>query len=408
MKRKVAMFPGQGSIYVGMGKKLCENHELARKTFEEASDAIHVDMKKLCFTGDLKELTKTENSQPAILTSSVAAFRVLKETTGFRPHYFAGHSLGEFSALTCANSIDFADAVALVKRRGELMRDASGEGQGIMTAVGKVPKQEIIDICAEISTPENVVCVSNYNSLKQNVISGHKDAVVAAEKRLADLGASVKRLNVSAAFHSPLMQPALEAFKVVLNDYRFRKPEGIVLSNVTARPHTLEDIAARMAEQLVSPVRWQESMEYLKEQKIRLAVDIGPGKVLRNLMFDNFPSVKALTYDNDDNANELIKIIENDKPIPFISRCMGLAVATKNLCTDAQAYETDVVDSYRQLQRMQEKVDAEGRNASEDEMRRAKDLLQKILDTKQVPVNEQAERLQRLYLDTETQSIFCV
>ncbi|MBE6984687.1 MAG: ACP S-malonyltransferase [Ruminococcaceae bacterium] len=406
MKKKVAMFPGQGSIYVGMGKKLCENHELARRTFEEASDAISVDMKKLCFTADLKELTKTENSQPAILTASVAAYRVLQETTGFRPHYFAGHSLGEFSALTCAKAIDFADAVTLVKKRGELMRDASGDSQGLMTAVGKVPKQKIIDICSEISASDSVVCVSNYNSLKQNVISGHKDAVIAAEKRLADLGASVKRLNVSAAFHSPLMQPALEQFKIVLNEYSFRQPEGIVLSNVTARPHTADQIAERMAQQLVSPVRWQESMEYLKEQKIRLAVDVGPGKVLRNLMFDNFPNVKALTYDASDDANELIKLLENEKTIPFISRCMGLAVATKNLCNDAQVYEANVVEPYRQLQLMQETVDAENRGASEDEMRRAKQLLLQIFNAKKVPANEQEERLQRLYLDTETESLF--
>ncbi len=400
------MFPGQGSIYVGMGKKLCENYEIARKTFEEASEAISEDLKKLCFSADLKELTKTENSQPAILTASVAAFRVLQETTGFRPHYYAGHSLGEFSALTCADAIDFADAVRLVKKRGELMRDASANSQGLMTAVGKVPKQKIIDICEQISTNENVVCVSNYNSLKQNVISGHKEAVITAEKALADMGASVKRLNVSAAFHSPLMQPALEEFKTVLQQFSFRAPKGIVLSNVTARPHVRAEIAERMAQQLVSPVRWQESMEYLKEQKIRMAVDIGPGKVLRNLMYDNFPNLKSLSYDLSDDANELIKLLENEKAIPFVSRCMGLAVATKNLCTDAQEYEANIAEPYRRLQLMQEAVDAEERAANTEEMQQARQLLLQIFKAKKVPAAEQEERLQRLYLDTETEYVF--
>ena len=155
------MFPGQGSVYVGMCKELLKEYDIARETFQEASDAISLDLKKLCLEGDLKELTKTEHSQPAILTASVASFRVLESEFGFRPHYYAGHSLGEFSALVCAGYILFADGVRLVKTRGELMRDAAEGSEGIMTAVGKVPKDEIMAVCKEISAPDHVVCVSN-------------------------------------------------------------------------------------------------------------------------------------------------------------------------------------------------------------------------------------------------------
>ncbi len=400
------MFPGQGSVYVGMGKALYNQHEIARRTFEEASDAISFDMKQLCFEGDLKELTKTENSQPAILTASVAAFRVLQQEYGFRPHFYAGHSLGEFSALTCAGVIDFADAVSLVKTRGELMRDAAEGTEGIMTAVGKLPKDKIIEICEELSAPGYIVCVSNYNSAKQNVISGHKDAVIAAEKRLADLGASVKRLNVSAPFHSPLMQPALDEFKLVLQEYAFRQTKQMVLSNVTAQPHVFGELRQRLAEQLISPVRWQETVDYLKEQKIRVAVDVGPGKVLRNLMFDNFPAVKALSYDNYDNARELEKLLETERVTPFVSRCMGMAVATRNLCEDVQLYETKVVDSYRKLQKMQDAIEAEDREASVEEMKTARALLLQIFEAKRVPAAQQEERLRTLYLDTETEEYF--
>lgn len=400
------MFPGQGNVYVGMCKDLLKDHDIARSTFEEASDAIHMDLKELCLKGDLKDLTKTENAQPAILTASTAAFRVLWEEFGFRPHYYAGHSLGEFSALTCAGYLPFAQAVALVKRRGELMRDAAAGSEGLMSAVGKVPKREIQAVCEEISKPESVVCISNYNSVKQSVISGHKDAVMQAEKRLSEMGAAVKRLNVSAPFHSPLMAAAVEPFKEILNLCTFRESKNIVLSNVTAAPHVFEEMKLRLAQQLVCPVRWVETMEYLKTQEVRVAVDVGPGKVLRNLTFDNFPGIKALSYDVADNARELEKLLGTEKPVPFISRCMGLAVAAQNFNQDPAEYDKQVVEPYRRLQLMQQSIEAEERSASTEEMKTAKELLLAIFRGKGTPAEEQEARLQKLYLDTDTQDYF--
>ncbi len=406
MKKKVAMFPGQGSVYVGMCKELLKEYDIARETFQEASEAIGMDLKKLCIEGDLKELTKTEHSQPAILTASVASYRILEAEYNFRPHYYAGHSLGEFSALVCAGYLPFAEGVRLVKTRGELMRDAAQGAEGIMTAVGKVPKEELLSVCKEISAPGSVVCVSNYNSLKQNVISGHKAAVEKVEKRMAALGASVKRLNVSAPFHSPLMQPALEQFEAALKGYTFVDSGKTVMSNVTARPHVFSEIKERLAQQLISPVRWQEIVEYLKAQQIRLAVDVGPGKVLRNLMFDNFPAVHALSFDVADNARELEKTLGSEKQVPFISRCMGQAVATRNLCHDPQTYETEIMEPYRSLQKMQQAVEAEERDPSAEEMKTARELLLRIFRGKQIPEEEQEARLQTLYLDTGTEAVF--
>lgn len=401
MKIKAVLMPGQGSAYVGMGKTLCEKYEIARKTFEEASEAISCDLKKMCFVGDFSEIVKTENSQPAILTTSVAAFRVLQENTDIKPHYYAGHSLGEFSALTCAEAIDLADAVRLVRKRGELMATAVKDTDGLMTAVGKLPMEMVAEVCNRISEPGNIVCISNYNSAKQNVISGNQAAVIEAEKQFSAMGASLKRLNVSAPFHSPLMQPAAEEFKQVLKEYEFRKPVVPVLSNVTARPHVAEEIKAKLAEQIVSPVRWEESMEYLKEQKIRMAIEVGPGKVLKNLMRANFSNVKSLAYDVSDDAFEIEKLVLLDKAVPFVSRCMGLAVASKNLCTDNSYYEQHVVVPYRKLQDMQEKIEKEERQASMDEARDAKELLVEILNAKMVDKAEIEQKLNRLFIDTE-------
>ena len=178
MKKKVVLFPGQGSQYVGMGRKLCEEYKVARDTFEEASDILSKDMKKLCFNSELLELTSTENAQPAILTASVASYRVLKEISDIKPHYMAGHSLGELSALTCAGAIRYADALILVRERGRLMRDAAEESKGIMTAVGKIPSEMVQAVCDEMTEGGGQVCISNYNSPVQNVISGDKETVV--------------------------------------------------------------------------------------------------------------------------------------------------------------------------------------------------------------------------------------
>ena len=401
MKIKTILMPGQGSAYVGMGKTLCENYEIARRTFEEASEAISCDLKKLCLTGDNSELVKTENAQPAILTTSVAAFRVLQENTDLKAHFYAGHSLGEFTALTCAESIELVDAVRLVRKRGELMATAVSDIGGLMTAVGKLPMDMVAEVCNSISKPGNIVCISNYNSVKQNVISGNQEAVIAAEKQLSAMGASLKRLNVSAPFHSPLMQPAADEFIQVLRDYEFKEPIVPVLSNVTARPHVTSEIKERLVQQIVAPVRWVESMEYLMEQKTRMVIDIGPGKVLRNLMFANFSNVKALAYDVPDEIVEAEVLIKQDKPIPFVARCMGLAAAAKNKCEDNTYYEQHVLTPYRKLQKMQETIEKEERTASIDEERKAEELLVEILKAKMVDLIEIEQKLQRLFLDTE-------
>ena len=400
MRKKVALFPGQGSVYIGMGKSLCEKYETARRTFEEASDAISIDLKKMCFAGNLEELIRTENAQPAILTTSVTAFRVLQEKTGFQPHYYAGHSLGEFSALTCAGSIKFSDAVKLGRKRGELMAAAVLNTEGLMTAVGKVPVDFLQSICARISKGGDSLCVSNYNSPMQNVISGTKEAIIEAEKELVALGASVKRLNVSTPFHSPLMKHAAEQFRAVLMEYNITPPTAPIISNVTARPHDAEHLRECLEKQIASPVRWEESMEYLASQQVRLAIDVGPGKIVKNLFRSNCPSINVKAYDIPDEAIETEKLIDLDKPIPFVSRCMGLAVSSRNHCQDSSYYESHVLDPFRRLQQIQNAIEADGREATADECRLAEKILTDIMKAKGLTQSEMTQKLERLYLDT--------
>lgn len=399
------MFPGQGNIYVGMGKELCRQFDVARRTFEEASDVLGMNLKEICFFGELTELKQTEISQPAILTCSIAALRVLSERVDLHPHYYAGHSLGEFSALTAAGALDFADALKLVRRRGELMRDAAKGCNGVMSAVGKIPLNIILDVCQSISRQEHIVAVSNYNTPKQNVISGHADAVGEAENELVRHGAFVKRLDVSAPFHSPLMQPAYAEFRELLESVTFGDVSH-VLSNVTAREHTPKTVVENLAKQLVSPVRWMESMQYMESCGVQLAIDMGPKDVMKKLMLQNYRSVKALAMDIDDDREELEILIRNDQPIPFVSRCLGLAVAARNRCAGSAMYQSNVVRPYESLRALAQTIEAENRQATELEMKQARELLLEIFNGKCLPEEQQDERLRRLYIDTETETLF--
>ncbi len=400
MRIKAVVFPGQGSQYIGMGKELCQNSAIARQIFEEAEDVLQMPLKQLCMQGKLPELTSTENAQPAILTASVAAYRDLQERTNIRPHFMAGHSLGEFSALTCAGVLRFADAVRLVRKRGLLMKEAAQSAPGLMSAIGKLDAQQVEAVCASISRPDHVVMISNYNTPTQNVISGHAEAVKQAEEALAEMGASVKRLNVSAPFHCTLMEPVAKEFRKELEATTFGSFACPVLANVTAQPYRdAQELVPLLTEQIVKPVLWTQTMAYLKAQELSLAVDVGPGKVVRNLARNNNPAIQALSLDVWEERLLVDSYMKIEYRLPFVSRCMGLAVATKNQCFDDALYELGVAEPYRQLQAMQEQL--QDREPTEEEKHRALALLQKIFDTKQVPVEEQKHKLRRLAIDTE-------
>jgi [acyl-carrier-protein] S-malonyltransferase len=279
------LFPGQGSQYAGMGKDLADNSAAARQVFEEADEALKFALSKLCFEGPAEELQLTENTQPAILTVSVAALRAM-ESSGFpQPAYVAGHSLGEYSALVAARSISLADAVRTVRARGRYMQEAVPVGTGAMAAVMGASLADIERICAEAS--EGQVCApANINADNQVVIAGDSDAVDRAGEKLKELGAKrVVKLKVSAPFHSALMRPAQERLAADLEQVAFENPAVPVMTNVDA---TLIRQGGQARDSLVrqvsSTVRWLESMRSLLNTGVNVFVEVGPGKVLSGLM----------------------------------------------------------------------------------------------------------------------------
>ena len=287
------LFPGQGSQFVGMGKDLAESFPEARAAFEEADDVLGTALSRLAWEGPAEELTLTRNAQPALLVHSIAAFRVLTARLG-PVMAAAGHSLGEFSAHVAAGTFSFADGVAAVRQRGELMFAAGEARPGSMSAVLGLSDEDVSAGCAEASTEDSVVVPANYNTPGQVVISGDLDALDRASEVLRESGAKrVVPLTVSGAFHSPLMEPAREGLAAVLDGMTFQDSAFPVISNVTAGPIESPEAARRLlVEQLTSPVRWSGSVSTMVEKGATRFLELGPGSVLAGL---NRRNAKGLT-----------------------------------------------------------------------------------------------------------------
>lgn len=285
MKRIGLIFPGQGSQIVGMGKDLCERSSLARQTFEEANAALGYDLADLCFNGPEEKLKLTANTQPAILTTSLATLRVMQSEREITPQAVAGHSLGEYSALVAAGGLRFADAVRLVHLRGKYMQEAVPVGAGAMAAVMGMTVAEIEALCKEAAQGE-VVSPANFNSPGQIVIAGHRTAVSRAVEMIGNQqGKKAILLPVSAPFHCSLMKPAAERLGKELESTPVGDLRIPVISNVLADFYPgKEKIRELLIRQVDHPVRWEECMQKLLQAGVELVLEVGPGKVLTGLL----------------------------------------------------------------------------------------------------------------------------
>lgn len=280
------LFPGQGSQQVGMGRTAYEADPRARAVFEEADELLGFPLSRLCFEGPEEELNRTENAQPALLTTAIALWRLLPE---IEPAGCAGHSLGEYTALVAAGALEFADAVRLVRRRGELMRDAAAQQPGTMAAIVKLSEEEVERICEE-TRGEEVLQTANFNAPGQVVISGTHAAVERAVALAAARGGRGLPLAVSGAFHSALMEPAAAGLREILATVPFRPPRVPIVANVTAEMTTdPETLRTNLMAQVTSSVQWTASLRRLAKAGIETFVEIGPGKVLTGLVKRTLP-----------------------------------------------------------------------------------------------------------------------
>lgn len=277
------LFPGQGSQYVGMGKELALTSREAASIFELADKVLGIELSRLCWDGPEEELIKTINTQPAIVTTSIAAFAILREK-GFNPSMVAGHSVGEYAALVAAGAISVEDALLLVRKRGSLMYEAGIDSPGSMAAIIGLSHEQINNICKDVSS-SGICQIANLNCSDQVVISGNVDAIAKARELASQANARrVIPLNVSGAFHSPLMKSASAKLKEEIEKIEIRKPRIPVITNVYAKEATsAQEIKDALILQMESQVLWQNSIEFMVSKGIKIFIETGAGKVLKGL-----------------------------------------------------------------------------------------------------------------------------
>ena len=293
------IFPGQGSQFAGMGRELAEQFPAAREVFAEADDALGFSLSQLCFEGPAEALQLTENTQPAILTVSIAALRALEAENLPAPAFVAGHSLGEYSALVAAGALSLSAAVRAVRARGRYMQEAVPVGAGAMAAILGADASTIEDACREAAQGE-VCSPANINSPKQIVIAGNVSAVERAMEILKERGAKrTVKLPVSAPFHCALMRPAQDRLSADLDEIEFADLRVPLVTNADAQPiRKGTDARASLVRQVSSPVRWRESIELLAREGVETFVEIGPDKVLSGLVRQTLASARCLNIED--------------------------------------------------------------------------------------------------------------
>lgn len=309
MSKTLAMFPGQGSQYVGMSQKLLEAFPYAKAVFEEAEDSCQLNIRRLCLEGPEEELKLTANTQPCLLTVSVAYWKVLQQEVGLKPDLYAGHSLGEYSALVAAGKLGLNRASYLVRKRGEAMQKAVPSGIGAMAAVLKLPVDQLETLCTKHSQPESRVEIANYNSDAQLVIAGHATAVLSLCEELQQLQVRYVDLPVSAPFHSSLMKPAKLEMQALLESSYFAKNSEGIIANINGS--VVRDYNSQyLVDQIDGPVRWIQSIDSAKSEGIQRFIEIGPGKVLLGLVRRMVPRDGFEVIATDDIV-EAVKALQN-------------------------------------------------------------------------------------------------
>ena len=300
MAKVAFIFPGQGSQFVGMGKDLFENFQAAREVFKEADEALGFKLSEMCFSGREEDLQLTANTQPAILTVSVAAFRTMESEGAKMPDFAAGHSLGEYSALVAAGVLNFTDAVRTVRKRGSYMQEAVPIGVGAMAAIVGLDADSVAQGCEE-ALDGQVCSPANINSPSQVVIAGDAGAIDRAVVLLKERGAKrAVKLNVSAPFHCALMKPAQDHLAADLQDIVFSHLSVPLITNADARPiEDGEEARQSLIRQVAQPVRWLESVEFLINQGVQTFIEVGPGKVLSGLMRQIDRSVRCVNVEDE-------------------------------------------------------------------------------------------------------------
>lgn len=401
VEKIVLMCPGVGSQYVGMGKNFYGEKKVFRETINEANDVLGFDIISLCSDSSRKdELFKLENAQLTLVAFSVGLYRVYMEEIGIPPAFILGHSLGEYSALCCAGAIRFPDVLELVSHRGAIINEVSAGLDGTMMWVVNLRERVVRDICRDVTAGCSAgkgVYISAFDSPTQTSISGETSAVMEAAKKLEKAGAIVMPLKMSGPFHSVLMGEACRRMKDVLRQYRFEDLKFPVVANRNALPYEgKECIIENLSEQLVSPIRWMDSLLYMMKQGVNTAVEIGPKDVLKFLVKKNSQIIQAFSIDRELNTLKEKYVINETEFLNLIGKCLGVAVSTKNRHDDSSSYETEVLTPYNKVSAVYDTLVAEGKTPMLEQVNEALAMVRRVMNAKMVPVDEQLAKMEQL------------
>lgn len=314
MTKIAVLFPGQGSQYIKMGKYFVENFAVAQEVFEEANDALGFDLKKMIFEGDMAELTHSANAQPAVITASYALFRVYLQEFGKDPCFTAGHSLGEISALIAAEGMSFKDGLKFARKRGTLMHQAFDERKGRVAIVMRLSEEEIESKIITINNTVGYVAITAYNSPEQILVAGEERALSELGNALKNLGGefipfSMLPMKVDAPYHSVFMSFLVDRIGRELDKIDFSNLRWNVVSNITALPYiSRDDIKVNLSQQLIKAVKWRQSISYLEEQGVTIAIDIGPQYTIKTLVSECSRKITSYAFDI---KNDFLKLYKD-------------------------------------------------------------------------------------------------
>lgn len=404
MSKKLAvLFPGQGSHFIGMGKKLCETYDCALRVYQEANDYLNYDLRKICFEGGISKLNKMDNMLLAIFCTNVAMYKVYKEKAFVEPEFMLGHSLGEYSALVCSEAISFTDALKLIKLRCQYAEDVYKTGKYSVLVVEQLAIEKIESLCTSISGKDKKVEIAAYNTSMQALVGGDNECVEELEKELTLLAATTTPLLTSAPFHTNAMSEYVAPFYEAIDQIEINMPKYRIISNVSGKEYT-DSLSIKMglAKQLALPVLWRQSMQYVARFDIDGFVEIGPKSVLTGFAREDFPHKESFALgQNEDKARfeHYVKEGENNYS-KFIAWSLGVVVSLENRNWDDAEYQAGVVEPYERVEKILTDAEENGRYLNKEDMIESCRMLQSVADTKKVSNEIFETKVKRLFEKT--------